>query len=123
MRARWVAITQARTTVAVSASRPVTASPSTSAAQTQAEHRLGELELADPRHPAAGEPRVPGEEAQEHRDQRHDRRMPSQAVVVACGRSPALSAATGTVSGRASTSAQQIVRAPPSSRATTPPSA
>jgi hypothetical protein len=55
-RARWVATTHART--AEEQRRP-----------DEREDGLGELHLPDPRDPAAGQARVPGEEAEEHGEQ------------------------------------------------------
>ncbi len=70
-RVRCVATTHA-STISEAATMPgVRCSPSSSDGPHQRQHRLGQLHLADLGDAAAGQARVPGEEAQEHADQRH----------------------------------------------------
>ena len=94
-----------------------TDSPSSERRPHQRQHRLGELDLADPRDAAAREARVPGEEPEEHRDDRDvGEAEPGGRAGVQAGRRRRARAATGACTGARGTSAQQIVCAPPSVR-------
>ena len=70
-RVRCVATTQA-STISEAATMPgVSVLAQQQRRPHQRQHRLGQLHLADLGDAAAGQARVPGEEAQEHADQRH----------------------------------------------------
>ena len=123
--ARWARATEASTPSATIRVAGVTRSPSSRRSPADGDHRLQELELADLRDAAAGQARVPGEEAEEHRAEGEvgDARGPSRGGGSMPRSSNAAAAASGTVMGAPRTSAQEIVRGPPISRASAPPSA